>query len=192
MKHTLLPRLLFLMTLMDSIISMIMAIIRARNKDIQGHTDAMIRCFLYSIEGAGTIRTMATFQAFFSFGPTDCQIDNDGLATKCMYSYVWRLIFTRYLSLAYLGLYNIQRNNKNHKRGFVTELTWFSVIAVCLVKSTRMTSINLMFQLYPYLALPFFLIGVSIARIGILNMGFDTKIGIVKKGLEWPLPKDIK
>ena len=39
-----------------SIVNMVLSIKAARRRDIPAHTDHAMRCFLYSIEGAGTIR----------------------------------------------------------------------------------------------------------------------------------------
>lgn len=165
MKHRPLPRLLLAMACMDSIICMVTAITQARRKDLAGHRDAMIRCFIYSIEGAGTIRTIASLQAFLGLGPTECQILWNGTATHCLYSYTWRLILTRYLSMSYLGLYTVHRNNKNFTRSFLLELLWFSLISVCLMNSRRMTAIDAILQLCPVLAAPAALATLALVRV---------------------------
>jgi len=169
MKHTPLPRLLLLMACVDSILCMTTAIIRARRKDYTGHRDAMIRCFVYSIEGAGTIRTVATVQAFLGMGPTDCQILWNGTSTHCLYSYTWRLLLTRYLSLAYLGLYTTHRNNNNFTKAFFMELVWWSLISGCFLSHTHMFTIDLMFQRYPGVTIPTFLLITMFVRAFIVN-----------------------
>ena len=169
MRHTPLPRLMLGLTTVDSIICMVTAMIRVRRKDYQGHRDAMLRCFLYSIEGAGTIRTVATLQAFLGLGPTECQMLANGFSTNCMYSYTWRLLFTRYLSLGYLGLYTVHRDNKNYTRSFLIEFLCWSLISVCLLNPMRMEKIDLMCQLFPYHTISTFLGTFTIARVLILR-----------------------
>ena len=169
MKHSPLPRLHLFMIVIDSIVCMIIAMIRARKKDYAGHRDAMVRCFVYSIEGAGTIRTVAHFQAFAGMHVTDCQILWNGTSTNCLYGYMWRLIFTRFLSMFYLGLYTVHRNNYNFTKAFFMELVCLSLISVCFIPQRSMVTVDLMFQLYPELTVPFFVLVTVFARAFILR-----------------------
>jgi len=74
-------------------------------KDIKAHKAAMMRCFLYSIEGAGTIRTVGAIMHLFGLGPTFCQQLVGGCAAQCVFSYVHRLIWIRLLTVYYNGIY---------------------------------------------------------------------------------------
>ena len=91
---------------------MILAIKAAKKHDTRAHVDYAIRSYLYSIEGAGTIRTVAYLQALLSHwlpdilqGPMHCQNSHAGLASHCAVEYTVRLLLTRLLTLYYLCLY---------------------------------------------------------------------------------------
>ena len=169
MKHTPLPKLLLAMACMDSIVSMVAAMMHAKRKNFAGHRDAMIRCFIYSIEGAGTIRTVGTLQAFLGLGPTDCQVFWNGTASNCLYSYTWRLLLTRYLSLSYLGLYTIHRNEKHVLKNYLLEVLWFSLLSTFLLNSKRMMMVDMVFQAHPIVTIPAFFIIITGVRIILLR-----------------------
>ena len=169
MKHTPIPRLLLYMFGLDSIVCFAISFLYARRDDYMGHRDAMFRSFVYSIEGAGTIRTIATFQEFLGFGPDACRVRGYGVGTSCLYSYTWRLLLTRYLSVVYLGIYTTHKNNSNFTRSFFMELIWFSMIAALLLNPTRVAAIDLFFQDYPFTATPAFLSIVTIMKGLILH-----------------------
>ena len=169
MKHTPLPKWLLAMACMDSIVSMVAAMMHAKRKNFAGHRDAMIRCFIYSIEGAGTIRTVGTLQAFLGLGPTDCQVFWNGTASNCLYSYTWRLLLTRYLSLSYLGLYTIHRNEKHFLKNYLLEVLWFSLLSTFLLNSKRMMMVDMVFQAHPIVTIPAFFIIITGVRIILLR-----------------------
>ena len=167
MQHRPLSRLMLFMICMDSIICMVTAMIRARRKDLPGHMDAMIRCFIYSIEGSGTIRWIAHLQAVLGLGPTSCQNLLNGVYTNCMYSYCWRLIITRYLSLYFLGLYTVNRNNKTVFRSFYLEFLYVTLIATFLYDPDRMRATDLMLKSNPCFAIPSVIIFCTFVKINI-------------------------
>eukprot|EP00092_Neocalanus_flemingeri_P014056 GFUD01015164.1.p1 GENE.GFUD01015164.1~~GFUD01015164.1.p1 ORF type:complete len:369 (+),score=18.85 GFUD01015164.1:63-1109(+) len=168
MKHRPLPRLMLFMICMDSIICMVTSIVRAMRKDITGHRDAMMRCFIYSIEGSGTIRWIANLQELLGVGPTNCQNQWNGLATNCMYSYCWRLMITRCLSMYFLGLFTVQRNSKTFARRFYLELLWSTLIAVFLYNPQRMKTFDMMLQSNADFAIPLIISIGTFVRITIL------------------------
>merc|ERR1712190_673015 len=88
----------------------VQAIKFARAKKHQLHTDCMVRCFLYSIEGAGTIRTVGWFMWLGGYGPTMCQAEHAATATQCFWPYVSRLLCIRVLTVYWLGIYARLRN----------------------------------------------------------------------------------
>lgn len=89
----------------------------AINNDQTEHQHSMMRCYLYSIEGAGTIRTVGYIMALMNAGPTFCQQKNDGLASNCVRGYVLRLLFIRLLTLYYFGIAaQIGPNKENTER----------------------------------------------------------------------------
>ena len=95
---------------------MYMSIKAAINHDIQSHTKYAFRAFVYSIEGAGTIRTVAYLQWLFRpyfpevmTGPMDCQRLFGGQATNCALPYFVRGIFVRLLTLYYIAMFSKSR-----------------------------------------------------------------------------------
>ena len=101
---------------------MLLSIKAAMDRDIPKHKDYIIRCFLYSIEGAGTIRTIAYLQYIFSpfvpeifAGPAKCQAMFGGQATYCVLPYFIRGIFTRLLTLFYIAIYTSNFSSKKDK-----------------------------------------------------------------------------
>ena len=108
---------------------MVLAIKAVKNKDIRGHTDYAVRSFLYSIEGAGTIRTVASIQGLLSpvlpqilIGPAECQNIHLGQATQCIGEYATRLLLTRLLTLYYIGHYTRMKGAANYAKVIILEL----------------------------------------------------------------------
>merc|ERR1719237_1133139 len=101
---------------------MTLSIKAARQRDIPAHTEYAMRCFLYSIEGAGTIRQVATIQEYtfwlirqwnvelvdwpmiyLLLGPLSCQQPYLGITRMhCAAVYFFRLAFVRVTTLIYL------------------------------------------------------------------------------------------
>ena len=113
---------------------MILSIKAVKQGDIPGHTDYAIRSFLYSIEGAGTIRQVAYLQWLASpyvpsllAGPGPCQLVHLGKATHCVPAYFIRGIFTRLLTLYYICVYELSKKKFNIKKVLCNE----NVMAVC-------------------------------------------------------------
>ncbi len=71
-------------------------VIRAKNKNPAGHLEDMVRCYVYSTEGAGTIRLASHLMMPFG-GPVSCQMDRLKTGRACMWPYAWRLAWTRVL-----------------------------------------------------------------------------------------------
>lgn len=105
MQHHVLPWTLLLSNVTVSTAYFLLGTWAASKRHVSAHKDAMIKCFLYSIEGAGTIRTVGSIMHFFGAGPTMCQQMNEGLAASCVFPYVQRLIGIRSLTTFYLGIY---------------------------------------------------------------------------------------
>ena len=60
---------------------------------------ALMRCFLYIFEGAGTIRTVGAIFHFLGIGTTFCQQVFGRCAAQCVFSFVRRLIQVRLLTV---------------------------------------------------------------------------------------------
>jgi len=112
----------------------IVGVKEAKNGNLKGHESAMTNCFLYSIEGAGTIRTVGYILALMEKGPTFCQQENNGLASSCVWSYILRLIGIRMLTIYYQGVVaNMKGPNKKerwelYKNEAIEQIISFSVI----------------------------------------------------------------
>ena len=107
---------------------MILSIKAVKQGDIPAHTDYAIRSFLYSIEGAGTIRQVAYLQWLASpyvpsllAGPGPCQLLHLGKATHCGPAYFIRGIFTRLLTLYYICVYELSKKKFNIKKVLYNE-----------------------------------------------------------------------
>jgi len=101
---------------------MILGIKSARRGDIEQHIDQMFRCFIYSIEGAGTIRTVGYLLWLGGLGPTYCQTENCATATNCVEPYVLQLVCIRLLTLYWIGCYARMRGNSEFTKAFLFEL----------------------------------------------------------------------
>lgn len=105
MQHHVLPWTILLSNLTVSTAYFVLGAWAASQHDMSAHKDAMMKCFLYSIEGAGTIRTVGLIMHCIGIGPTMCQQKHKGLATDCVFPYLQRLIGIRSLTTVYLGIY---------------------------------------------------------------------------------------
>lgn len=99
-------------------------------KRIQLHTDCMVRCFLYSIEGAGTIRTVGWIMWLGGYGPTFCQAQHGAMNTQCFWPYVSRLLWIRVLTVYWLGCYARLRGDPVFTRMYMTEVKLTAVVSL--------------------------------------------------------------
>ena len=172
-RNSLLPRLFLVGSLIDSTISIIIAMNRAKRRDIQGHRDAMVQGFIYSLEGAGTIRTVGYLQIAQGFGPTHCKdvVTAAYSGGTCIYSYFWRMVLTRFLSLFYLGVFLCRycgpRKKEKMLKGCL-ELLFMVFTAIYCYDPVRLASIDNMIELYPCIAVPLFIVGAVCFRICVL------------------------
>ena len=109
---------------------MVLGIQSIRRGDLSQHIDRMFRCFIYSIEGAGTIRTVGYLLWLAGLGPTFCQSANGATATHCVAPYVLQLVCIRLLSMYWIGCYARMRACPDFTKSFLVELvtTGFSLI----------------------------------------------------------------
>jgi len=122
LQHKPLPRIMLIITSVSSLSYMIKAILIAIHKPndwLNSHTDNMILCFLLSIQGAGTIREIAQLQQWLGCGPVLCQNQNGGLATNCMWSYVFRMVLIQFDTLYSVGAYCKLRGDSKLTRDFL-------------------------------------------------------------------------
>ena len=170
-KNSLLPRLFLIRSIIDCVILMVTAIIRVKKKDVQGHKNAMIQCFIYSIEGAGTIRTVKFLQIVFRSGTTFCKnIVNIGYS-ECLYPYLWMLMLSRFLSLIYLAVWSCMytglRKKQRSKAVWLEFLLQFCAFTFCY-DPARIAALDNEIEVRPFIAIPLFLLCSTILRICLL------------------------
>jgi len=130
-----LPRIMLALTSVSSAPYMIDAIVIAIRKPhdwINSHKDMMITCFLLSIQGAGPIRMVSHIQMLVGCGPIQCQNRSGGLATDCMWEYVFRLSCVNFWTLYTRGMYCKMRGSKQLTQAFLASLRFSSVLTAFL------------------------------------------------------------
>jgi len=130
-QHHWLPIFLLMSPVIRGSFCMIMGVHKARTGCLEQHGDYMFRCFIYSIEGAGTIRTVAYLLWLVGLGPTFCQSANGATATLCVAPYVLRLICIRLLSLYWIFCYAKMKNKPSFTKGCILELTTTIIFSTC-------------------------------------------------------------
>ena len=92
--HTLLNKLSLLASLLSTSYQFATAIKKAvADKNYNEHRLWMARTFLSSLDGAGTIRTVAAIQMMFGYGPIMCQCEHGKVGGNCDWTYTWRLLW---------------------------------------------------------------------------------------------------
>merc|ERR1712079_542342 len=113
-KHVPISKILLMTPVVQGTVCMVHAIERVIHHDNDGHKDYAFLAFLFSIEGAGTIRTVAHVQSMFAKflylpehfgGPHICQAQFQGKATECVFGYCIPLVLTRVLTLYFISVY---------------------------------------------------------------------------------------
>jgi len=115
-RHTGLPKLILLYALINSAFSLtfglLIALIRAPGWRMR-HQDKMVETYIYSLTGAGIIRTVSHIQHWMgNFGPFPCQSMYGGVASQCQVPYVNRLCLVGMFAACIYGyyVYHIRRN----------------------------------------------------------------------------------
>jgi len=142
LQHKPLPRIMLIITSMSSVSYMIKAICVAIHKPkdwLNSHKDNMILCFLLSIQGAGTIREIAQVQQWLGCGPVQCQNQNGGLATNCMWPYVFRMFCIQFSTLYSRGAYCILRGDSKLTLDFLWDCLQKFVMLVVMLAFSHMS-----------------------------------------------------
>jgi len=110
-RHKTLPRMLLIGSSFSSVNYMVQAMCLTRKRPqgwVTKHKDLIFLCFIYSIQGAGTIRAIAQVQMWLHCGPVVCQAAHGGMATECMWAYTFRMfwisVYTMYIRAIYVKL----------------------------------------------------------------------------------------
>jgi len=90
-RHTLLNKLLLFGSLFYTVSTVFRAIKEAMNGHYTEHRVLMVRAFLSSLDGAGTIRTVASIQMLLGCGPIYCQSVYGKVGGHCDWTYTWRM-----------------------------------------------------------------------------------------------------
>lgn len=135
-KHHPLSKTLLMSSAFLSTIHMLRGTRGAISGDVAGHEANSVVAFLYSIEGAGTIRTVQHVQLLFKpvlpsvfCGPGDCQALHNGEAGKCVVSYCVRLILVRVMTYYWIGMY---ARCSSIQRGFVVRVFSESIVTTSI------------------------------------------------------------
>jgi len=151
-KHHPLSKTLLMSAAFSSIIHMLRSIRGAVCGDVVGHEANSVVAFLYSIEGAGTIRTVQHLQLLFKSvlpsvfcGPGDCQAHHNGEAGQCVASYCVRLVLTRVMTYYWIGMY--ARYTKT-RRGFVVSVLSESILTTSISAAFAMAIANCNLNVY--------------------------------------------
>ena len=98
-EHTLFNKVLLFWSLFSTVSTVFQAIKEAINGNQTGHRVLMVKAFIYSLDGAGTIRTVANIQMVLRCGPIFCECDHGKVGGNCDWTYTWRLMWITVLRL---------------------------------------------------------------------------------------------
>jgi len=105
------------------------AVIRKPTNIIK-HIDCMVLCFIHSIEGAGTIRTIHLLQMVLGdWGPSTFieKFKSPSTTAHGQWHYLLRMIAIRWLSNLYIAIYAYQNDNKSLQASFIEEVKQFAI-----------------------------------------------------------------
>jgi len=135
-QHKPLPRIMLLMSSMSTVSYMIKAILVAIRKPhgwLNVHKDMMMLCFMVSIQGAGPIRMISQVQTWLGCGPVQCQTENGGVATDCMWPYVFRMFWIMFYTMYTRGIYCKMRGDSELTLGYLCDLRSGCVSAIAML-----------------------------------------------------------
>jgi len=97
------------------------AIREAINGNHKEHRVLMVRAFISSLDGAGTIRTVANIQMVLGYGPIFCQCDYGKVGGHCDWTYTWRLMWITVLRLVQWAVF-CQFEDRKYGSNLTSEL----------------------------------------------------------------------
>jgi len=103
--HTLLNKLMLFGSLVYTVSTVFRAIKKAVNGNYNEHRVLMVRAFVSSLDGAGTIRTVGHIQMVLGCGPIFCQSEYGKVGGHCDWTYTSRLAWTSVLRAVQLAVY---------------------------------------------------------------------------------------
>ena len=105
-NHTLLNKTLLFSSLLSTVLTVFQAIKAAIDGNHTEHRVLMVRAFISSLDGAGTIRTVAAIQMVLGCGPIFCQCDYGKVGGNCDWTYTWRLMWITVLRVVQLAIFS--------------------------------------------------------------------------------------
>lgn len=135
-QHKPLPRIMLALSSISSLGYMVRAIRVAVQKPRgwhNAHKDLMVLCFMVSTMGAGPIRMISHVQQWVGCGPVACQNENGGLATNCMWSYVFRMFWIQFYIMYIRGIYCKMRKDTELTLNFLGDLRFNCVSFVAMI-----------------------------------------------------------
>lgn len=146
-NHHPLSKALLMSTAFTATIHMLRGIRDVIRKDVEGHEINSVVAFIYSIEGAGTIRTAVHVNLFAKWldlpsvlwGPSDCQAIHHGEAAQCVAVYCVRMIMVRVITYYWIGMY---AHCLKTRRRFVVATLSESIMTTSMAALFAMTRAN--------------------------------------------------
>merc|ERR1712050_635154 len=86
-----------------------------------------------STMGAGPIRMISHLQQWTGTGPVQCQNENGGLATNCMWPYVFRMFWIQFYIMYIRGIYCKMRKDSELTLGFLSDVRFNFLLAIAMV-----------------------------------------------------------
>jgi hypothetical protein len=139
-RHQALSRIILMDAAVVSSVNVFKAICLAIYKPkgwLKSHQDLMVGAFMISIQGAGPIRMIAQVQVWTGTGPVVCQNAHGGMATDCMWPYVFRMLWTSTLMMYTRSLYCKMRKDEGLTREYQADALVLLVIVVAFVAYSR-------------------------------------------------------
>lgn len=93
----------------------------------------MILCFMVSTMGAGPIRMISHLQQWAGCGPVHCQNMNGGLATDCMWPYVFRMFWIQFYIMYERGVYCKMRKDTELTLGLLGDLRFNFLLLIAMI-----------------------------------------------------------
>jgi hypothetical protein len=139
-RHQALSRIILLNAAVVSSVNVKKAICLAIYKPkgwLKRHQDLMVMAFMITIQGAGPIRTIAQVQVWTGTGPIACQNMHGGMATDCMWPYVFRMLWISTWTMYTRSLYCRMRKDERLTREYQADALARLMVGLALVAFSR-------------------------------------------------------
>lgn len=134
-KHHPLCRMILVLNHVQGARLFLAAINAIKAGDLKTHQSLMLRNYLYTTEGSGTIRQAENFLWMMGGGPGLCQLKYNSAATNCIGSYIFRLLFTRTITIFHCFCVATLRRDREMIKNLRFEFRAFGVLVSILYGS---------------------------------------------------------